>query len=218
MNVLVIGANGQVGKEIITQLKQTDHQATALVRKKEQVEELKSLGANRVVLGDLEEDFSHAFENIDTVIFAAGSGGGTGADKTLLIDLWGTKKAVDYAKSSGVTHFIQLSAADSLDVDEESEKMKPYAVAKNMSDFYVEKSDIPYTIVRPGPMNNDKALGKIELHPTRKDHFNDYLITRQDVAQVLVQTIGNEKLFGKSFYIKQGEHSIDEALKTAVEK
>lgn len=113
MNVLVIGANGQVGKEIIIQLKQTAHQATALVRKKEQVEELKSLGANDVVLGDLEEDFSHAFKNIDTVIFAAGSGGSTGADKTLLIDLWGTKKAVDYAKSSGVTHFIQLSAADS---------------------------------------------------------------------------------------------------------
>lgn len=34
MNVLVIGANGQVGKEIIIQLKQTAHQATALVRKK----------------------------------------------------------------------------------------------------------------------------------------------------------------------------------------
>lgn len=97
-------------------------------------------------------------------------------------------------------------------MDEESEKMKPYAVAKNMSDFYVEKSDLPYTIVRPGPMNNEKALGKIELHPTRQDHFNDYLITRKDVAQVLVKTIGNKKLLGKSFYIKQGDESIEEAV------
>ncbi|GAF63495.1 putative epimerase [Bacillus sp. TS-2] len=214
MNVLVIGANGQVGKEIIKQLQETNHQSTALVRKKEQVEELKSLGANNVILGDLENDFSHAFDNIDAVIFAAGSGGSTGADKTLLIDLWGAKKAVDYAKSADVKHFIQLSASDSLEVDEESEKMKPYAVAKNMSDYYLEKSELRYTIVRPGPMNNNQALGKIELHPTRQDHFNDYLITRQDVAQVLVQTIGNEKLFNKSFYIKQGEQSIDRALNT----
>ncbi|MFK3938004.1 NAD(P)H-binding protein [Alkalihalobacillus sp. NPDC078783] len=130
----------------------------------------------------------------------------------MLIDLWGAKKAIDYAKSSGITHFIQLSAADSLDVDEENEKMKPYAVAKYMSDFYVEKSDLQYTIVRPGPMNNEKASGKIELHPTRQDHFNDYRITRQDVAQVLDQIIGNEKLFGKSFYIKQGDESIEEAV------
>ncbi|WP_057915878.1 SDR family oxidoreductase [Peribacillus muralis] len=215
MNVLVIGANGQVGKEIIKKLKDTKHNATALVRKEEQVQELRNLGADHVVLGDLEEDFSHAFKGIDSVIFAAGSGGSTGVDKTLLIDLWGAKKAVDYANQSDIKHFVQLSAADSLDVDDESEKMKPYAVAKNMSDYYIEQSNLDYTIVRPGPMNNDNANGKIELHQTtRQDHFNDYLITRQDVAHVLVETLGKEHLFKKSFYIKQGDSSIVDALET----
>ena len=32
MNVLVIGANGQVGTQVIEQLKETDHQSVALVR------------------------------------------------------------------------------------------------------------------------------------------------------------------------------------------
>ncbi|WP_413075631.1 MULTISPECIES: NAD(P)H-binding protein [unclassified Shouchella] len=51
--------------------------------------------------------------------------------------------------------------------------MKPYAVAKNMSDHYIEKSDLNYSIVRPGPMNNDGPISKIELHQTtRKDHSN----------------------------------------------
>ncbi|MBV6682590.1 SDR family oxidoreductase [Rossellomorea marisflavi] len=215
MNVLVIGANGQVGKEIIKKLKDTTHVSTALVRKEEQVNELETLGADHVVLGDLEEDFSHAFKGIDSVIFAAGSGGSTGPDKTLLIDLWGAKKAVDYATEVGVKHFVQLSAADSLDVDEESDKMKPYAVAKYMSDYYIEQSGLNYTIVRPGPMNNENATGTIELHQTsRKDHFNDYLITREDVAHVLVNSLGKENLLEKSFYIKQGDSSIENALST----
>ncbi|MDW4525464.1 SDR family oxidoreductase [Rossellomorea marisflavi] len=215
MNVLVIGANGQVGKEIIKKLKDTTHVSTALVRKEEQVNELETLGADHVVLGDLEEDFSHAFKGIDSVIFAAGSGGSTGPDKTLLIDLWGAKKAVDYATEVGVKHFVQLSAADSLDVDEESDKMKPYAVAKYMSDYYIEQSGLNYTIVRPGPMNNENATGNIELHQTsRKDHFNDYLITREDVAHVLVNSLGKENLLEKSFYIKQGDSSIENALST----
>lgn len=92
MNVLVIGSNGAVGRKVISQLKDTDHSSVALVRKEEQVNELKDLGADKVVVQDLEDDFSNAFEGVDSVIFTAGSGGSTGADKTLLVDLLGAKK------------------------------------------------------------------------------------------------------------------------------
>ena len=88
MDVLVIGANGQVGRNIVKELADTNHNAVAMVRKEEQKAKMEELGASKVVLADLEEDFSNAFDNVDAVIFAAGSGPKTGAEKTLTIDLW----------------------------------------------------------------------------------------------------------------------------------
>ena len=137
MSVLVIGSNGAVGRKVISQLKDTEHSSVALVRKEEQVSDLKELGADKVVVHDLEEDFSSAFEGVDSVIFTAGSGGSTGADKTLLVDLWGAKKAVDYATKHQVKKFVHLSATDSVEPDKETDVMKPYAVAKHFSDLYL---------------------------------------------------------------------------------
>src|SRR5690606_31120304 len=98
MNVLVIGANGQVGRNIVKELAESDHEATAMVRKEEQVDHLKELGASKVVLADLEKDFCDAFDGVEAVIFAAGSGPKTGPDKPLTIDLWGSVKAAKYAE------------------------------------------------------------------------------------------------------------------------
>lgn len=62
MNVLVIGANGQVGQHVIDQLKDRNHKTTAMVRKQEQVDKMKQLGADEVIVADLEGDFSKAFQ------------------------------------------------------------------------------------------------------------------------------------------------------------
>jgi NAD(P)H-dependent flavin oxidoreductase YrpB (nitropropane dioxygenase family) len=67
-----------------------------MIRNPKQTDELKALGAREVVVADLEGDFENAYQGIDAVIFAAGSGGHTGADKTILIDLWGAIKAMTH--------------------------------------------------------------------------------------------------------------------------
>ena len=109
MNVLVIGANGKIGQKIVGLLGKSDHEVTAMVRKDEQVPKLEDLGA-KTVKGDLEKDISHAVKGADAVIFTAGSGGKTGADKTILIDQEGAIKAMDEAESKGVKRFIIVSA------------------------------------------------------------------------------------------------------------
>ena len=68
MEILVIGANGAVGRKVIAQLKETGHHSIALVRKEEQVSELREIGADRVMVGDLEEDFSDAFKDAEGVV------------------------------------------------------------------------------------------------------------------------------------------------------
>lgn len=212
MNVLVVGANGAVGRKVIAQLKDTEHSSVALVRKEAQVSELENTGADKVVVADLEGDISNAFDNVDAVIFAAGSGGSTGADKTLLVDLWGSKKVVDAASENGVKKLVQLSATDSPDPDNESDVMRPYAVAKHMSDYYIEQSDLNYTIVRPGPLQDDEGTGKIDASFSIEGDPNGYTIPRDDVATTLINALDITQLDKQVVYIQSGDTTIREAL------
>jgi uncharacterized protein YbjT (DUF2867 family) len=212
MKILIIGANGKVGKKVVKQLKETHHHSIAMVRNENQVKELQELGADKVIVEDLEKDFSHAFKDVDAVIFTAGSGGNTGADKTMLVDLWGLIKAVNLAEQFNIKHFVQLSATNSPNPDEEVEQMRPYAVAKHVSDFYLKQSSLDYTIIHPGPLLNDEPTGKIDVSLEIKGDPNEYLITREDVANILVQSIGNKNVKNKAIFIKNGNTFINEAL------
>ncbi len=211
MNVLVLGANGQVGRHIVEELTEKGHDAVAMIRKEEQRAEMEKRGAKKIVLGDLEKDFSHAFDDVDAVIFAAGSGPKTGADKTLTIDLWGSVKAADYAKQKGVKRFVQLGSVGSDDPDAGGEEMKPYLVAKRTADDLLEQSGLDYTIVRPGPLSDDEKTGHIEA-ATHFESFENRAIPRADVARTLAEVVDRKNTYGKVFEILQGEAEIAQEL------
>lgn len=213
MNVLVIGANGQVGQNIVKELAESNHNAVAMVRKEEQKEKMQELGAARVVMGDLEEDFSDAFDGVDAVIFAAGSGPKTGAEKTLTIDLWGSVKAAKYAEQKGVKRFVQLGSVGSDNPDAGGEEMKPYLVAKRSADEILQATHLDYTIVRPGALSDEEKTGKIEVSTEGFKSLEGRSIPRADVAHVLVDVLDRENTYGKVFEILQG----DEAAGTQLE-
>lgn len=212
MNVLVIGANGQVGRNIVKELAESSHNAVAMVRKEEQKEEMQELGAARVVLGDLEEDFSDAFDGVDAVIFAAGSGPKTGAEKTLTIDLWGSVKAAKYAEDKGVKRFVQLGSVGSDNPDAGGEEMKPYLVAKRTADEILQATKLDYTIVRPGALSDEEKTGKIEVSAEGFKSLEGRSIPRADVAHVLVDVLERPNTYGKVFEILQGEEAAETQL------
>lgn len=212
MNVLVIGANGQVGRNIVKELAETNHQATAMVRKEEQIDEMKKLGATHVVLGDLEKDFSEAYEGVDAVIFAAGSGPKTGADKTLTIDLWGSVKAAQYAQEKGVKRFVQLGSVGSDNPDAGGEAMKPYLVAKRTADDLLKTTDLDYTIVRPGALSDEEKSGKIEVSLNGFDSLEGRSIPRADVAHILVDVLDRNNTYHKVFEVLQGDQPASDQL------
>ncbi|MDG5470549.1 SDR family oxidoreductase [Jeotgalibacillus sp. ET6] len=211
-NVLVIGANGTTGKIVIDKLASSSaYYAKGMVRKEEQKETMETLGA-LPVLGNLEEDFSDAFKEVDIVIFAAGSGGNTGADKTKSIDEEGAIKAVDLAKEHGVEKFIMLSAIGAgkpseLDLDE---AMEVYYDAKHNADAHLEKSGLTYTIIRPGLLTDDEATGKIRASERLQNREGE--ITRADVAEVLVQAIELDNLNNKAIEILNEQTEIKTSL------
>lgn len=211
MKVLVIGANGQVGRKVVKELADSKHETIAMVRKEEQMDKLKEIGAKNVVLADLEEDFSQAFDSADAVIFVAGSGGSTGADKTLTVDLWGSIKAMDFAEAKGIKRFVQLSSVGSGNPDAQGDEIKHYMVAKGVADRNLRETNLNFTIVRPGPLSNDEAKGKIDASNEITD-LDGKSIPRGDVAHILVDVLSRKNTYGKTFEVIEGEKEIGEAL------
>lgn len=211
MDVLIIGANGQVGTRLCRQLQQTEHTPVAMVRKEEQIQKFKEEGI-QTVLADLEEDFSHAYENIDAVVFTAGSGGDTPKSQTKVIDQEGAKQAVDEAKKADVNRFVMVSALKA-DRDPElwPDAMQHYYEAKSNADEYLRNSGLDYTILMPGRLTNEDGTGKVELKERIED-TEGRDVTRDDVAAVIVEVLDSENTTGKSLELLQGQTSIEDAV------
>ncbi|WP_214736408.1 SDR family oxidoreductase [Exiguobacterium sp. s162] len=212
MNVFVIGANGQIGRQFVEKLhNEGNHHVTAMVRKEEQLDDFKSKGYN-AVLGDLEgsvADLEKAIDGMDVIVFAAGSGGSTGADKTLLIDLDGAAKSIEAAQANGnIKHFVMVSALKAEDRSAWPDSMKPYYVAKHHADRLLEQSGLTYTIVRPGALTDDAGTGKVN---TQFEGSGE--IPREDVASFLVHVLHNHaNAQNKAIDLIKGDTPIEETL------
>ncbi|MEI5908674.1 SDR family oxidoreductase [Bacillus spongiae] len=212
MNVLVVGANGGTGQIIIQLLgRSEEHHAIAMIRDETQANHLMELGAKATVLADLEKDIEQALQGCDAIIFAAGSGSKTGADKTKSVDEAGAMKLIDAAEKLGVTRFIMLSSvgADNPQMGP-TDSMKVYLKSKGIADEYLKDSSLNYTIVRPGRLSYDDGIDKITLAQKLNDYSGS--IAREDVAKVLVESLTLQNTYKKTFEILSGQMSITEAL------
>lgn len=211
MKVAVIGANGQIGQHVVRMLKQnSSHDVVALVRKKEQLEKLSAKGVNACLVDLTKEvaDIQSALTGVDGVIFAAGSGGDTDGDMTLRIDLDGAVKAMEAAELAGVKRFVIVSALQAHNREFWHPDITPYYVAKHYADRELMRSDLQYTIVRPGLLTNDDATGKVK---TAAD-ITEGEISRADVAAVVVELLDKPNTVGKAFDLVGGDTDIAKAV------
>ncbi|WP_289044345.1 SDR family oxidoreductase [uncultured Olleya sp.] len=205
-NILVAGANGTTGKKIVNLLNQSQYfNPIAMVRKEKQKAffEAKQIDT---VLGDLEDDISHVFNNktIDKVLFAAGSGG----KNVVEVDQEGAKRMVDASKKNNIKKFVMLSSMGA-DQPEKAEQLQDYLKAKHNADEYLKSSGLNYSIVRPGSLTNGELTNKIQLDQ-KLDTQGE--ISRNDVAQTLVSTLNDDVANQATFEILKGETLIGEAL------
>lgn len=136
-----------------------------MIRKQEQADEFSNDGVESVV-ADLEgtvDEIKEAVNGSDAIVFAAGSGGSTGSDKTLLIDLDGAVKAMEAAEQAGIKRFVMVSALQANNRENWNEALRPYYVAKHYADKMLIESQLDYTIVRPGGLLNDPGTGKVKV-------------------------------------------------------
>lgn len=209
-NILVIGANGKTGRIVSKILRDSDKYKTfAMIRNEVQQNYFENLGIE-TRLGDLEQDFSDAFKGMDKVIFAAGSGGSTGDEKTIAVDQKGAIRSIELAKAHKLQKFVMLS---SMGTDDPSQVkgLELYLKAKKAADDFLRESQMPYTIVQPGALTDDQASDKVEIDQKLNKSGK---ISREDVAYALVLSLNLETAKNKSFELLTGDQDLEKALKT----
>ncbi|TWK83357.1 putative sugar epimerase YhfK [Bacillus paralicheniformis] len=213
MKVFVVGANGQIGRRLTKSLNESDeHQVRAMVRNEEQAQALKQSGIE-TALANLEgtvESIAEAAKGCDAIVFTAGSGGKTGADKTLLVDLDGAVKTIEAAEKAGIRRFIMVSTLQAHRRENWSEALKPYYVAKHYADRILEGSGLNYTIIRLGGLLNEPGTGRVKA----AENLERRTIPREDVADTILAALAEEHTFRRSFDLVSGDQTPAEALKS----
>ncbi len=183
--ILTIGANGRIGRLFCQRAKDAELPIRAMVRKDEQRVRFEAQGIEAVV-GDLEGDFDHAFDGCDRVVFTAGSGGSTGGDKTLLVDLYGAIRAIGESEARGVDHFVMVSALRAERPLDAPPAMRHYMVAKLLADQRLIESSVPATVLRPGRLTDEAGSGRVRTSAAAGEGFD---ISRGNVADCILEAL-----------------------------
>ncbi len=206
MKVLVIGANGNTATRVITRMANGPHDPVAMIRNPDQRAKFDALGVP-TVLADLEYPIDHALAGCDAVIFAAGSGGKTGKDKTVLIDHIGAIRSMVAAEVQGVKRYIMLSSINN-DIHSQS-PIAHYHKAKAHADNHLMETDLDYTIVCPGGLTDADATEHVDIS---SDLEGRGTTSRENLASALVACLDLDHTIGKAFSILDGETSLPDAL------
>lgn len=212
MSILVLGANGKIGKQIVSKLKDDNEEVIATYRKDEQISEAEQKGYNARkvdVEKDTIDDLANSFKDVDQVVFSVGAGG-AGNGKEIIIDLDGAVKAIEASKKAGVKHFLMVSTYDSSrEAFDSIPDLKTYTITKHYADVHLRDSGLFHTIVHPGYLDDNEGTGKVDI---AEQLSNVDSISREDVASVIVDVLENEKFQGGEFQMINGSEPIEKAL------
>nr|WP_298250547.1 SDR family oxidoreductase [uncultured Halomonas sp.] len=210
MTTLVIGANGQIGRQFCELAKAAGEPIKAMIRDTAQQPWFEERGIETVI-ADLEGDFRHAFDGCDQVIFTAGSGPHTGPDKTLLIDLYAAIRSVDIAREQGIERFLMVSAMRAENPMEAPEKLRPYMAAKFAADAHLRTAGVPHLFLKPGRLTDAAASERVATSLAETGGENQ--VSRANVAHALLHLLKARELVDREFVLLDGEREVGEALR-----
>jgi uncharacterized protein YbjT (DUF2867 family) len=211
MNVIVAGGHGQIALKLLGLLAERGDRSRGLIRNPDHAADLEAVGAEAVVCDmEAEDDLAPFVEGADAVVFAAGAGPGSGAERKRTVDLGAAVKLIDAARAAGIRRYVMLSAISSGRPDRWSEQMRPYYEAKTEADERVAASGLDHTIVRPGALTDDAGTGRVSVG----DDLGSGSVSRDDVAATLAAVLATDSTIGVAFDLLEGDTPVDEAVRS----
>lgn len=212
MEITIVGGHGSIAMLMHPMLIESGHQVRGIIRKKEQTDDLRKVGVEPVIC-DIEEadDISEAVGDVDAVVFAAGAGPGSGAERKWSVDRDGAIKLIEAAKNNGINRYVMISAMG-VDNPRGNEVFRAYLNAKAEADEALRNSGLYYTIVKPGRLTDESGTGKVTIDrdlPSGK-------IPREDVATVLTNVLEMPETAGYQFDLTSGDTPIPKAVKNLI--
>ncbi|MFB6169115.1 MAG: NAD(P)-binding oxidoreductase [Haloferacaceae archaeon] len=189
--VLVAGASGGTGRELLRLLAPRVPTVRALTRSSEKASSLRETGADEVVVDDLlaPEDLSRAVAGVDVVYSAVGSGLGDVRSGGPLVDGAGAQALLDAAVDAGVAAFAMESA---LGVGDEPASplaslfdlvIGPVQRAKAETETALRQAPIRHTVLRPGVLTNGARTDQVTVARPGARLWG--AVSRADVARLL---------------------------------
>ena len=209
MDVLVAGGHGKVARHLLRLLAEHGHHARGLIRNPDHAAELEALGAVAVVCDLEHDDAAPHVGTAEAIVYAAGAGPGSGAERKRTVDYGGAVKLIEAAEQLGVRRYLMVSSMGAGDPESASERMRPYQQAKHDADEALARSSLDWTIVRPGGLGDEPGSGRVDL----AERLGRYgRIPREDVARVLLASLSAPNTVRRTFELLEGDVPVDEAI------
>jgi uncharacterized protein YbjT (DUF2867 family) len=179
--ILVTGATGNIGAELVKKLSGSGEPVRAFVRNRSQAHSI-SLPGIDVVEGDFAkpESFTRSLEGVDRLFLLIPSSSEVEEQQ---------RNFVDAAKKSRVRHVVKLSQ---LDADEHSlgRFQRYHGVVEN----YIRESDIPYTFLRPnlfmqGLLNFRSTISSQGVFFAPAGNAKISVVDVRDIASIAAKTL-----------------------------
>ncbi|MEC5209990.1 uncharacterized protein YbjT (DUF2867 family) [Psychrobacter sp. PL15] len=209
MKILVIGASGRVGSDLVKQLLADDHQVVGTTRQEKKLFDVDSYTQlNLDITASKDAIQSQIADDIDAAYFVAGSGG----TSVLEVDLHGAVKTMQAVQDKGITRYIMLSTVFSLDTSKWDSaaitNLKDYYICKHYADqWLVNDSTLDYTIVQAGALKEQAGTGNITVNDPNAGGN-----TIADVATTLVAVLNASNTSKQVFSMRNGDTPIKEAV------
>jgi len=144
--ILITGAGGKTGKALVRALSKVEN-VCALVHREEQIAVLKSLGAEKIILGDMRDDdaIRYGMQGVRAVYYICPN---MSPDEVIT-----GKLVIGEARKAGVEHFVYHSV-----LHPQAEKMSHHWVKLRVEEMLFE-SGLPFTILQPAPYMQNLLAG-----------------------------------------------------------
>jgi uncharacterized protein YbjT (DUF2867 family) len=203
--VLVAGATGRTGQQVVRELKAAGYRVRALVR-----DPVKA----RAVLGDTVEYASGdvrqrptldaALQGVRYAISAIGATRKDPANSPEFVDFQGVRNLADAAAAAKLDQLVIVSSAGVTQKDHVLNRMfDNVLVWKAQGEAAVRASGVPYTILRPGGLT-DKPGGQNGVRLEQGDSGTGF-IPRADVARVCVAALKSPAARNRTFEVYGGQ-------------